>query len=387
MSLMKRPTTIFVPAATLLAACFFSVALSGRQAAPASAPMAEQVFKNIQVLKGIPVDEFMGTMGFFATATGLNCTDCHIDESGGSWARYADDNALKQQTRRMVVMMRTINQANFGGRQVVTCYTCHRGFSRPTVMPSINVLYGSPPPDEPGDLIAQVPNQPSPESVLDKFLAAAGGAQRLAAFTSFTAKGTYMGFDDADKSPMEVFARASGERSTVVHTLLGDNTTTITPTAAWITAPPTDKPVALMDITGQELQGVQFDASMFFPGRIKQSLTKLRTGIPQLLEDDREVIQIQGNTASGGTVTLLFDEGTGLLARLVRYNESPVGRIVTRIDYHEYKDVAGVKVPSRWTVAWLSGRSQFELTDIQPNVQIPAARFAKPALSATTVVN
>jgi hypothetical protein len=339
------------------------------------------------VLKGIPVDEFMGTMGFFATATGLNCTDCHIDESGGSWARYADDNALKQQTRRMVVMMRTINQANFGGRQVVTCYTCHRGFSKPTVMPSINVLYGSPPPDEPGDLIAQVPNQPSPESVLDKFIAAAGGAQRLAALTSFTAKGTYMGFDDADKSPMEVFARASGERSTVVHTLLGDNTTTITPTAAWITAPPTDKPVALMDITGQELQGVQFDASMFFPGRIKQSLTKLRTGIPQVLDDDREVIQLQGNTASGGTVTLLFDAGTGLLARLVRYNESPVGRIVTRIDYHEYRDVAGVKLPVRWTVSWLSGRSQFELTDIQPNVQIPATRFVKPALSATTVVN
>jgi hypothetical protein len=384
---MTRSSRIFVPAATLLAVCFFGVALSGRQAAPSAPPMAEQVFKNVQVLKGIPVDEFMGTMGFFATATGLNCTDCHIEESGGSWARYADDNALKQQTRRMVVMMRTINQANFGGRQVVTCYTCHRGFSRPTVMPSINLLYGSPPLDEPGDLITQMPNQPSPESVLDKFIAAVGGAQRLAAFTSFAAKGTYMGFDDADKSPMEVFARASGERSTIVHTLLGDSTTTITPAGAWITAPPTDKPVALMDITGQELQGVQFDASIFFPGRIKESLTKLRTGIPQVIEDDREVIQVQGNTSSGGTVTLLFDSETALLARLVRYNESPVGRIVTRIDVHEYKDVAGVKVPSRWTVAWLSGRSQFELTEIQPNVQIPAARFAKPALSATRIVN
>ena len=387
MANMTRSTRIFVPAATLLAVCLFGVALSGRQAAPAAPPMAEQVFKNVQVLKGIPVDEFMGTMGFFATATGLNCTDCHIEESGGSWARYADDNALKQQTRRMVVMMRTINQANFGGRQVVTCYTCHRGFSRPTVMPSINVLYGSPPLDEPGDLITQMPNQPSPESVLDKFLAAVGGPQRLAALTSFAAKGTYMGFDDADKSQMEVFARASGERSTIVHTLLGDNTTTITPTAAWITAPPTDKPVALMDITGQELQGVQFEAAMFFPGRIKQLLTKLRTGIPQVIEDDREVVQIQGNTASGGTVTLLFDAESGLLARLVRYNESPVGRIVTRVDYHEYKDVAGVKIPSRWTVSWLSGRSQFELTDIQPNVQIPVSRFVKPALSTTRVVN
>ena len=349
--------------------------------------MAEQVFKNIQVLKGIPVDEFMGTMGVFASATGLNCTDCHVDESGGSWARYADDNALKQQTRRMVVMMQTINKTNFGGRQVVTCYTCHRGFTKPMVMPSINGLYGSPPPDEPGDVITQAPGQPMPDAVLDKFLTAVGGAQRLGAFTSFTAKGTYMGFDDADKSPMEVYARATGERSTIVHTLLGDSTTTVTPAGAWMTAPPTDKPVALMNITGQELQGVQFDAMLFFPARLKQSLTNLRTGIPQLLENDREVIQVQGNTPSGGTVTLMFDPQTGLLVRMVRYNESPVGRIATRIDYHEWRDVAGVKIPSRWTFSWLSGRSQFELTEIQPNAQIPATRFAKPTLSATTVVN
>ena len=130
---MKRSTRFFVSAGTALVVSFFTVVLSGSQGAPPSSPqrppMAETVFKNIQVLKGIPVDEFMGTMGFFATATGLNCTDCHVDESGGSWARYADDNALKQQTRRMVVMMRTINQQNFGGRQVVTCYTCQARIS------------------------------------------------------------------------------------------------------------------------------------------------------------------------------------------------------------------------------------------------------------------
>lgn len=390
---MTPSTRLFLSAATVLAAGFFSAALYGSQAAPpASAaaprpPMAEQVFKNVQVLKGIPVDEFMATMGVFAAATGLNCTDCHVEESGGSWARYADDNALKQQTRRMVVMMRTINQTNFGGRQVVTCVTCHRGFTRPTVMPSINSLYGAPPPDEPGDLVEQGPGQPLPDAVLDKYIAAVGGAQRLAALTSFTAKGTYMGFDDADKSPMEIYARATGERSTVVHTLLGDSTITITNAGGWMTAPPTDRPVPLIDITGQELDGVKLDAMIFFPNRIRQALTKLRTGVPQFLDDDREVLQVQGNTASGGTATLLIDAETGLLARLVRYNESPVGRIATRIDVHEYRDVAGVKVPSRWTLSWLSGRSQFEITEIQPNVQIPAARFAKPALSATTLVN
>src|SRR5262245_14802873 len=116
-------------------------------------PMAEEVFKNVQVLKGLPVDQFMGTMGIFSSSLGLNCTDCHTDESGGSWEKYADDTPLKRTARRMVTMMQAINEANFGGRQMVTCNTCHRGYTNPNVMPSINQLYGTPPPEEPGDLI------------------------------------------------------------------------------------------------------------------------------------------------------------------------------------------------------------------------------------------
>src|SRR5678815_4898614 len=86
--------------------------------------LSEAVFKNIQVLKGIPVDEFMGTMGVFASALGKNCTECHGQESGGDWAKYATDTPLKQMARRMVMMMQQINTTNFGGRQVVTCYSC-----------------------------------------------------------------------------------------------------------------------------------------------------------------------------------------------------------------------------------------------------------------------
>jgi photosynthetic reaction center cytochrome c subunit len=103
--------------------------------------MSEEYFKNIQLLRRIPVDEFMDTMGMFAAATGLNCTDCRISESGGSWARYADDNMLKQKTPMMIVMMNTLNQGSFGGRRMVTCYTCHRGGRTPDVIPSLEVQY------------------------------------------------------------------------------------------------------------------------------------------------------------------------------------------------------------------------------------------------------
>src|SRR6266487_1220235 len=75
-------------------------------------PNSEEVFKNIQVLKGIPVDQFMGTMGFFSSSLGLNCTDCHVDESGGNWAKYADDNDLKRTARRMMQMVSALNRSS-----------------------------------------------------------------------------------------------------------------------------------------------------------------------------------------------------------------------------------------------------------------------------------
>ncbi len=104
-----------------------AAAPGARQAAPPAASQAppapgdgivlsDQYFKNIQSLKGIPVDEFMDTMGMFAAATGMNCVDCHVGDAGGDWAKYADDTAFKRTTRRMIAMVNTLNQANFGGR-------------------------------------------------------------------------------------------------------------------------------------------------------------------------------------------------------------------------------------------------------------------------------
>src|SRR6187455_3382984 len=87
---------IMCGAAATAGVWLLSVALVGGQAPTAAQNqmLAENVFKNITVLRGIPVDEFMGTMGVFSSSLGLNCTDCHVDESGGNWARYADESPL-----------------------------------------------------------------------------------------------------------------------------------------------------------------------------------------------------------------------------------------------------------------------------------------------------
>jgi photosynthetic reaction center cytochrome c subunit len=353
--------------------------IAGAQTGPVDRPpLAEEVFTNVQLLRGIPVDQFMGTMGVFSASTGLNCTDCHLDESGGNWAKYADDNPRKQTARRMMQMVNGINQANFGGRQVVTCFTCHRGTSRPGTMPSIDLLYSSPPPFEPGELITPARGQPTPEELLDRYVQALGGSERLGAVRSVTGRGTYIGYDDAGATPMELYAQAPGRRAIVSHTASGDISWVFDGQSGWVAAPLTDRPLAVMPVTGQDLDGLAVESLVLFPLGLRQRLTNLRVGFPTEI-DDREVNVLQGTTASGGTVTLCLDAETGLLRRLIRFSASPVGRIVTRVDYGDYRDAAGVKMPFTWTESWLNGRSTFKLDSVQANVTIEAARFARPA--------
>ena len=78
-----------LPVAALASAIVWVSSVVAAQTQPSERPqLAEEVFKNVQILKGIPVDQFMGTMGIFSASTGLNCTDCHLDESGGDWAKF-----------------------------------------------------------------------------------------------------------------------------------------------------------------------------------------------------------------------------------------------------------------------------------------------------------
>ena len=136
-------------------------------------PMAEQVFTNVQVLKGIPVSEFMATMGFFAASVGLNCVYCHVPESLQDWKKFAEDVPRKRIARNMIAMVNTINKTNFGGRAVITCYSCHHGNERPKPIPSLAQQYGTPE-EDPNEI--EVPPQavagPSAEQLLDKFVAA-----------------------------------------------------------------------------------------------------------------------------------------------------------------------------------------------------------------------
>jgi hypothetical protein len=363
--------------------CLLS-ALVARSQAPAQRGadqkpvLAEQVFKNIQLLKGIPVDEFMETMGFFAASTSMNCTDCHTEESGGDWAKYADDTPLKQTARKMILMVRTINQGNFGGMRMVTCWTCHQGTTKPRTIPLFSVQYSDMWDAEPDEIVES--GKASVDQVLGKYIQALGGAQRVSTITTLSGKGTYEGFDtDYEKVPVDVLAKAPDQRATIVHMREGDGTTTFDGHLGWLAAP--GRPVPLMELTGGSLDGAKLDAELSFPSRIQQALIDWRVGSASI--DNKEVQVLQGRLTQGGLpVKLYFDLSSGLLLRLVRYATTLVGVVPTQIDYSDYRDVSGVKMPFHWVVTWTDGRSTVSLSELRANVPIDAAKFAKPAPAA-----
>jgi Photosynthetic reaction centre cytochrome C subunit len=375
---------VLMMVALFSAASAHSQTRSAGQAGGQRPQLAEEAFKNIQVLRGIPVKEFMETMGFFSASLSLNCTDCHGDASASDWSKYATDTPLKNTARRMINMVNALNKSNFGGRPNVTCYTCHRGNQHPKVIPSLELQYGEPLPDDPDEVepLPSVRPTATIEQILDKYIDAIGGAAAAGKLTSFTAKGTYEGFDsDLEKVPVDVYAKAPDLRATIVHMKAGDVTSTYDGHDAWVSEPADLAPVPLIPLVGANLGGARLDAQLSFPAQIKQVLTNWRVNFPAVNITDQPMQVVQGSMADGTRVKLYFDKASGLLVRQTRFSPTMVGTVAARVDYSDYRALPGlgVKVPFKWQITWVDGRSTIILESVQPNVPIEAARFAKPA--------
>jgi hypothetical protein len=299
----------------------------------------------------------------------------------------------------MVNMVAAINQSNFGGRQLVTCWTCHRNRDKPLNTPTLATIYGMPT-VEPDDVITPFPGSDSPASILDRYIQASGGAQRLAGLTSISAKGIAVSFGGfGGDGAVEIVARAPDKRSTIIlfkaATSRGDQIRTYNGSTGWVRTPL--NVVGEFQLIGSDLDGARVDAQLSFPGQIKNIFTNLKTGPPTTITDlpaptsQASVLQgavgnqshlvdvVQGTGPRGLLVTLYFDQQTGLLLRELRYGLSPIGRVPTQIDFADYRDVNGIKLPFRITYAWLDGRDAIVLDDVRTNVAVDEGKFGRPA--------
>jgi hypothetical protein len=197
-----------------------------------------------------------------------------------------------------------------------------------------------------------------------------------------------------------ILAKAPDQRTLIIDYVdapgRGDTTRSYDGKVGWLRTPL--NVLGEYELSGGELDGARLDAQLSFPGQIKQVLTNLRVGTPTTISDlpgpssqtslqgsgamvgeDRPVEVVQGTGPRGLLTTLYFSKDTGLLVRMIRYGRSPIGRVPTQIDFADYRDVGGIKLPFSMTFAWVDGRDAIQLNEIQTNVPIDEAKFGRPA--------
>ncbi len=394
---MFRSKQLMTTGITFIAVWLTGMAWTGR-AAPQAAPQANQgsparpktageTFKNVTTsgLKDLTVDDFMGAMGVMAAALGYDCSDCHAGAGQDFVDWVSDKMPTKVMARNMIEMVADINRTKFGGAQLVTCWTCHHGRDIPATSIALDHLYSTPY-DEEDDIAQRNPRGIPAEQILDKYIAAVGGAVELAKLTSFIETGTENGGYQrvSGGGRFEVYAKAPDQRAVLITFPeapdRGDQTRAYDGHTGWINTPRAF--LGEYELTGTELDGQRFEAQLAFPGQIKQILTNLRTGFDEKL-NGHAVHVVQGTGPRGLLVTLYFDAETGLLRRMLRFGKSPVGRISTQVDYDDYRAVNGIKFPYAFTFSWLDGKDGFKIDDVKTNVPIDPAVFGRPKHATT----
>lgn len=340
-------------------------AQSGGAQAPAAAPkLAEEQFKNIQLFKGLPADQLIPAMQFMTASLGVECEFCHV-----SGAFEKDDKKEKGFAREMIKMMWAVNKSNFDGKREVTCYTCHRGARDPIGTPVI-----PPAPSLPEAAEAEKAGKtqaPGADSLLGKYLSAMGGADALEKITSRVQRGTLEGFTD-QKIPIEIYSKAPEKRISIVHLRGGDSITAFDGKTGWLGLPNRTRAM-----NAAENEAARMDADLMLAANLKKQFAKFSVEPGEKI-DGHETWLVIGRNEGQPPLKLYLDRESGLLLRLLRYAESPLGRNPTQIDFADYRLADGIQVPFRWTQARPGGRFTIHVEELQQNVPVDDAKFAMP---------
>jgi hypothetical protein len=328
---------------------------------------AEEQFKNIQVLKGIPADQLIPGMQFVAASLGVECQFCHVE---GAFEK--DDKKPKQTARKMMEMMFAIDKDNFEGHRQVTCYSCHRGNIHPEAIPAVMAEESRPQVVEAKKAESAEVSAPSPEQLIDKYLQAVGGAAAVEKITSRVMKGSIT-FGDRN-IPIDIYSKDPDKRISYTHTPDGDSVTAFDGRDGWLGFP--GRPAREMH--GSELDAAAMDADLHFAAHLKGMFSEAQVRGEETVGSHNAFVVI-GQRDGKPPLRLYFDEQSGLLVRLVRYGETPLGLMPTQIDYADYREAGAVKIPFRWTLARPSGRFTIQVSEVKNNVPVDDAKFTKPA--------
>lgn len=358
-----------------------AAAQTGAASGTAKPQISGEFFKNVSTstLKGLTPSDFLGAMGVMTAALGYDCSNCHPGAGTDKMDWVTDSNPKKKTARKMVEMVATINRQNFAGAQMVTCWTCHHGLDLPTTSIALDKLYGEPN-DEKRDVVVPAEGAPPAIRILDEYIEALGGTQKLAGLKSVIITGQSKGYEGlGGNAAFEIFAQAPDRRGMWIsfpeHPDRGISAWTYDGSSGWISSP--RGYLGKYELTGNDLAGAKLDSVLAFPGQIKTALSNWRVGLEDTVQG-HDVYVVQGSAPGGLLGTFYFDKQSHLLLRYVRQTPSPVGRVTIQQDFEDYRDVNGIKFPFKYSFLWLDGRFTANISEVKLNAAIDPVKISKP---------
>lgn len=359
---------------------------TGGAKAPGEKTVGE-TYKNIQVLtdfKNAPANDLIGAMQFMSGSLSVSCNYCHVSRRGPF---ESDANKTKLKAREMIKMMRVINETNFGGRQEVTCNTCHRGSPQPIGTPG--PWYKSaeqvaaylkarplPTPDNPSAAGA-TPSPPAEaatvlpdvDQVLANYRKAVGAngvkSIRISA-TSVTVLGTA-------PAPLEMIAVFPDKFLLTSIALGAGNKAILNGDRGWRVTPQGSTPLPASALEG--FLGRM--GPVLFPVKYERPPAPRKvTGLEKI--GDRTYYVVESHTAKESQ-RLYFDVQTGLLFKAHAEVGTWFGARVEETTFEDYRDLNGVKLPYQIINHFMEDQQIFKISEIQTNIDVDPARFEPPA--------
>ena len=332
----------------------------------------------LEVLQSLPEAQLFSLMNLVATSLGVRCDYCHVQANPdlsrtpsnlGGWVWDRDDKPTKRRAREMMKMVVDLNASRFRGEAKVTCYTCHRGATRPSRLPPL------PPPAWSTVRTASPTPLPSADRVLAAYVAAVGGGDAAAPGSGTSIRG----WDD----------RSEGRYGRYEITVAGPNRyRLILATAEATTSQGLDGEVAWV-ATNDRVQRSSSATNVARMRRIamryrpvKEQPTDIRmVGVERL--DDRDAYVLQGRIDSATTQRSYFDVVTGLLRREITTTETLLLPLEEQVDYDDYRDVDGVQLPFRVRISDGAPYSTTTRTilEIRRKVRVADTLFRPPPAS------
>lgn len=339
----------------------------------------EQTHKNIQVLKGLPDSQLIPVMQFMGTSLGVNCAYCHVN-TGGKWEFEKDDKPEKITARKMIQMQFDINKGNkdiFGATGAVSCYTCHRGQTKPQVTPMLPASL--PASGAPGEAKA-AEALPTVDQVLDKYIQAMGGRAALEKQKSRVMKGSQV-MADGTAIPVETYQAAPDKVVSILTTpKQGVMMSGYNGHVGWV-----KNQRGQHEMSGAQLAEMKRGADFYGDLKFKEMFPGLEV-VDREKVGDRDAYVLASQASPTRLEKLYFDTQTGLLLRILSITQTMLAPIPDQMDFEDYRDVDGVKLPFTIRQSAVDARngSTRKYTEIKQNIPIDDTKFNPPPAPAAS---